>query len=404
MADTGTAYDGSAQPEAHIAELGEAVDRFVRTRVIPSESVLDAGGKEAAAALAGLRAEARAAGLWALPLPAELGGGGLTFRQYAALAEAEGASDHGPAALGSAPLLDVTMLERHGTARAREEYLERLVAGEMRTCYAMTEPDVPGTDPLRTGTRAEARAEGGWSVSGRKWFTSGAAGADLVTVLARTGGAAGDREGLSLLLVPTASPGFRVVRELPVLGAAGQYEIELDRVRVPADHLLGTGGDALAIAGERLALGRTLRCLRWLGQARRAFDLMAERAATRSGSRGPLAEHQLVQQHVFDALLALRTTRPLVHEAVALIAAGRDARTEVGLAKVAAARMLQQVTDSAIQVHGAAGLGPDTALPSLFRGGRAARILDGPDELHITSVARRVLRGYGRGHGAATRG
>lgn len=108
-----------------------------------------------------------------------------------------------------------------------------------------------------------------------------------------------------------------------------------------------------------------------------------------------LADHQLVQQHVFDALLALRTTRPLVHEAVALIDAGRDARLEVGLAKVAAARMLQQVTDSAIQVHGAAGLGPDTPLPALFRGGRAARILDGPDELHITSVARRVLRGYG---------
>ncbi|MFE2155377.1 acyl-CoA dehydrogenase family protein [Streptomyces lavendulae] len=404
MADTGTAYDGPDEPDARADGLGEAVDRFVRTRVIPSETVLDAGGREAAAALAELRAEARAAGLWALPLPAELGGGGLTFRRYAALAEAEGASDHGPAALGSAPLLDVTMLGRHGSARVREEYLERLVAGSMRTCYAMTEPDVPGTDPLRTRTRAEARADGGWSVSGRKWFTSGAAGADLVTVLARTGGASGDREGLSLLLVPTASPGFRVVRELPVLGAAGQYEIEFDRVRVPADHLLGAGGDALAIAGERLALGRTLRCLRWLGQARRAFDLMAERAATRSGSRGPLAEHQLVQQHVFDALLALRTTRPLVHEAVALIAAGRDARTEVGLAKVAAARMLQQVTDSAIQVHGAAGLGPDTALPSLFRGGRAARLLDGPDELHITSVARRVLRGYGRGHGAATPG
>ncbi|MFD8022820.1 acyl-CoA dehydrogenase family protein [Streptomyces lavendulae] len=404
MADTGTAYDGPDEPDAQADGLGEAVDRFVRTRVIPSETVLDAGGREAAAALAELRAEARAAGLWALPLPAELGGGGLTFRRYAALAEAEGASDHGPAALGSAPLLDVTMLGRHGSARVREEYLERLVAGSMRTCYAMTEPDVPGTDPLRTRTRAEARADGGWSVSGRKWFTSGAAGADLVTVLARTGGASGDREGLSLLLVPTASPGFRVVRELPVLGAAGQYEIEFDRVRVPADHLLGAGGDALAIAGERLELGRTLRCLRWLGQARRAFDLMAERAATRSGSRGPLAEHQLVQQHVFDALLALRTTRPLVHEAVALIAAGRDARTEVGLAKVAAARMLQQVTDSAIQVHGAAGLGPDTALPSLFRGGRAARLLDGPDELHITSVARRVLRGYGRGHGAATPG
>lgn len=402
MTDSGTTHDRGAQPDPRIAELREKVDRFVRTRVIPAETALDAGGREATAAMTGLRAEARAAGLWALPLPAELGGGGLTFREYAELAEAEGASDHGPAALGSAPLLDVTMLTRHSSTRVREEYLKRLVAGEMRTCYAMTEPDVPGTDPLLTATRAEARPDGSWCVSGRKWFTSGAAGADLVTVMARTGGTAGEREGLSLLLVPTGSPGFRVVRELPVLGAAGQYEIELDRVLVPADHLLGAGGDALAIAGERLALGRALRCLRWLGQAQRAFDLMCERAATRSGSRGPLAGHQLVQQHVFDALLALRTTRPLVHEAVALIAAGQDARTEVGLAKVAAARMLQQVTDSAIQVHGAAGLGPDTPLPSLFRGGRAARILDGPDELHITSVARWVLRGYGQE--SATRG
>lgn len=407
MTDSGTTYatyDGRTQPGSRVAELREKVDHFVRTEVIPYEAVLDVGGAEASAALAKLRAEARAAGLWALPLPADLGGGGLTFLEYAALAEAEGASDHGPAALGSAPLLDVTMLNRHGSTRVREAHLKQLVAGEIRTCYAMTEPDVPGTDPLLTGTRAEAQPDGSWCVSGRKWFTSGAAGADLVTVMARTSGTAGDREGLSLLLIPTGAPGFRVVRELPVLGAAGQYEIELDRVLVPADHLLGAGGDALAIAGERLALGRTLRCLRWLGQAQRAFDLMCERAATRSGSRGPLADHQLIQQHVFDALLALRTTRPLVHEAVALLAAGQDARIEVGLAKVAAARMLQQVTDSAIQVHGAAGLGPDTPLPSLFRGGRAARILDGPDELHITSVARRVLRDYGQGQPSVTHG
>ncbi|MEU9084462.1 acyl-CoA dehydrogenase family protein [Streptomyces sp. NPDC048357] len=394
---TVTDPDTATQPALQGVELRGRIAAFVRGRVIPREGVLDAGGPAAAAALAELRRQAREEGLWALPLPAELGGGGLSFAAYAALAEDEGASDHGPAALGSAPLLDVTMLARHGTPRVREEYLERLVAGELRTCYAMTEPDVPGTDPFSTATGAERLADGSWRVSGRKWFTSGAAGADLVTVMARTGGTAGDRTGLSLLLVPTSSPGFRVVRELPVLGGAGQYEIALDRVRVPADHLLGEPGDALAIAGERLLLGRTLRCLRWLGQARRAFDLMCERAATRSGSRGPLADQQLVQQHVFDALLALRTTRPLVHEAVDLIASGQDARTEVGLAKVAAARMLQQVTDSAIQVHGAAGLGPDTPLPALFRTGRAARILDGPDELHITTVARRVLRDYGAG-------
>ncbi|MFJ3976328.1 acyl-CoA dehydrogenase family protein [Streptomyces sp. NPDC090021] len=386
---------GGAGREAEVVALRERVGRFVRERVYPRESVLDGGGPEAAGVLAALRAEARAEGLWALPLPAELGGGGLSFEAYAELAEAEGASDHGPAALGSAPLLDVTMLARHGRTGVREAYLERLVAGEIRACYAMTEPGVPGTDPFRTATRAERHPDGGWLVTGRKWFTSGAADADLVTVLARTSGADGDREGLSLLVVPTGSAGFRVVRELPVLGATGQYEIALDGVRVPAGHLLGEPGDALAIAGERLRLGRTLRCLRWLGQAQRAFDLMCERAATRDGSHGPLADRQLVQGHVFDALLALRTTRPLVREAVALIAAGRDARTEVGLAKVAAARMLQQVADCAIQVHGAAGLGPDTPLPALFRAGRAARILDGPDELHITSVARRVLRAHG---------
>ncbi|WP_037887642.1 acyl-CoA dehydrogenase family protein [Streptomyces sp. NRRL S-87] len=377
--------------------MRDRVDRFVRTQVIPCEPVLDAGGPPAAAALADLRVRAREEGLWALPLPAELGGGGLPFSSYADLAEAEGASDHGPAALGSAPLLDVTMLARHASGRVRETYLEPLVSGRIRSCYAMTEPDVPGTDPFLTATRAARGPDGTWRISGRKWFTSGAATAELVTVMARTSGAPGDREGLSLLLVPTGSPGIRVVRELPVLGATGQYEIELDDVRVPGDHLVGGEGRALDVAGDRLALGRTLRCLRWLGQARRAFDLMCGRAAAHGGSRGPLADHQLVQQHVFDALLALRTTRPLVHEAVALIAAGRDARTEVGLAKVAAARMLQQVADSAIQVHGAAGLGPDTALPSLFRSGRTARILDGPDELHITSVARRVLRGYGPG-------
>lgn len=395
--------DAAAPPATDVApngvplpEVRERIARFVADRVVPREAVLDAGGPAAAAVRTALRGAARAEGLWALPLPAELGGGGLDFRAYAALAEAEGASDHGPAALGSAPLLDVTMLARHGSPAVRA-YLEPLVSGELRACYAMTEPDVPGSDPFLTATRAEPRPAGGWRVTGRKWFTSGAADAGLVTVMARTAGAPGDRHGLSLLVVPTRSPGFRVVRELPVFGAAGQYEIELDRVQVPADHLLGAPGDALDIAGGRLQLGRTLRCLRWLGQAQRAFDLMCGRAATRRGSRGPLADHQLVQQHVFDALLALRTTRPLVHEAVALIASGRDARTEVGLAKVAAARMLQQVADSAIQLHGAAGLGPDTPLPALFRGGRAARILDGPDELHVTSVARRVLRGYGDG-------
>ncbi|WBO62867.1 acyl-CoA dehydrogenase family protein [Streptomyces camelliae] len=372
--------------------LRDRVAEFVRGRVMPCEPVLDAGGAQAAAVLRRLQREAKTEGLWALPLPSELGGQGMPLRSYAHVAEAEGASDHGPAALGSAPLLDVLMLWRHGSPAVRERYAERLVAGDIRACYAMTEPETPGTDPFLTTTRAVPADGGTWRVSGRKWFTSGAADADLVTVLARTDGTPPDREGLSLLLIPTKSPGFRVVRELPVLGAGGQWEIELDGVVVNDDHLIGERGKALDVAAERLQLGRTLRCLRWLGQAGRAFDLMRSRATTRSRSRGSLADLQLVQRYVFESLLVLRTTRPLVYEAVGRLDAGLDAHVEVGLAKVAAARTLQQVADAAIQVHGAAGLGPDTALPALFRTGRAARILDGPDELHITSVARRVLR------------
>ncbi|MFB7592487.1 acyl-CoA dehydrogenase family protein [Streptomyces sp. NPDC056169] len=373
--------------------LRERVTAFVRDRVFPCESGLDAGGPAAGDLRRRLRAEAHEAGLWALPLPAELGGGGVPLLDYASLAEAEGASDHSPAALGSAPLLDVTMLSRHGSARVRSDHLPGLVSGDLRTCYAMTEPDTPGTEPALTATRAERRAGGGWRVTGRKWFVSQAGDADLVTVLARTAGSAGDRDGLSLFLVPTGSPGFRVVRELPVLGATGQYEIAFDHVDVDEDQLVGEAGRALAVAGERLQLGRTLRALRWVGQAQRAFDLLCGRALARQGVQGRLADRQLVQQHVFEALLALRTTRPLVYEAMALVAEGRDAHVEVGLAKTAAARTLQDVADRAVQVFGAAGLGPDTPLPALFRTGRTARILDGPDEQHITSVARRVLRG-----------
>ncbi|MFI6096141.1 acyl-CoA dehydrogenase family protein [Lentzea sp. NPDC051213] len=356
------------------------VSAFVRTRVEPVETVLDAGGDDARAELARLREEAKSLGLWALPLPRELGGGGLGLTEYFAHAEAEGSSDHGPAALGSACLLDVTMFQRHATATVRDRYLKRLVAGDITGSYAMTEPGVAGSDPAASRTSATWVGEG-WLLNGRKWFTTGAGSAEYVTVLASG----------SLFVVPVRTPGFRVIREIPVLGAAGQFEIALDDVVVPADHLLGEGGDGLAIAGTRLALGRTLRCLRWIGQAERAFALMCPRANERQIGGSALADRQLVQQHVFESLLAIRSARALTHQAAELVALEQDARTEIGLAKVAAARALSQATDSAIQVFGAEGLGPDTPLPMLARIARTARILDGADELHISATARRVL-------------
>jgi alkylation response protein AidB-like acyl-CoA dehydrogenase len=364
------------------------VAEFVRQHVVPAEAVLDAGGQEAGRAMADLQGKARASGLWALPLPAELGGGGLDLPGYFALAEDEGSSDYGPAALGSASLLDARMLSAYGSPAVRERYLRPLVAGEISGSYAMTEPEIAGSAPTLIETIAEPTSDG-WAVTGRKWFTSGASAAAYVTVLARTA-----PKQLSLLMVPTDQPGFRVVRELPVLGAAGQFEIEFTAAIAPADHLLGELGEGLAIAGTRLALGRTLRCMRWIGQAQRAFELMCRRANERSIHTGPLAGQQLVQQLVFDSLLAIRSARALVWQAAELVAEGRRAKTEIGLAKVAAARALQQVTDAATQVHGAEGLTPDTPLPMLARLGRAARILDGPDELHVSATARRVLKQF----------
>ncbi|WP_246266593.1 acyl-CoA dehydrogenase family protein [Nonomuraea typhae] len=367
---------GAPECPREVRDLRDRVTRFVAGRVVPHEAELDAGGATARDLVQRLKQEAIAEGLWGLPLPPELGGAGLSLPDYAHVAEAEGASDHGPAVLGSTALLDMTVLGEH------PDHLHRLARGELTLCNAMTEPDTPGSDPSLITTRARPEPDGSWTLHGRKWFVTGADRAGLALVLARA------PAGPSAFLVPTGSPGFRLERELTVLGAGGQWELTLDAA---PGHLVGAEGKGLRVAGRRVRLGRLLRCLRWLGQARRAFLLMRRRARERTLSTGRLADHQLVQALVFDALLAIRTTRPLVFQVAALLEAGRDARRDTALAKVAAARMLQQVSDAAVQVYGAAGLGPGTPLPALFRMGRMARLLDGPDELHITTVARGVL-------------
>jgi alkylation response protein AidB-like acyl-CoA dehydrogenase len=372
--------------------LLDQVRSFVFDHVCPAEPALSSGGAATAACLATLQQRARADGLWALPLPVELGGAGLDLARYAPIAEVEGASDYGPAALGSDLLLDATMLHRHGSATVRERFLRPMVTGQARPSFAMTEPGVAGSDPRGLCTVA-VRDGDGWTVRGRKWFTSGAADAAFTTVICRTEAETTPaREAFSLLVVPTDAPGYRVVRDLPVLGArGGHYEIALDEVRVPGDHLLGHRGAGLAVAGERLALGRTLRCLRWLGQTARAYDLLRARLMDRQISGGLLADKQLMQQHAFDSHVDLATARAMTHAAVDCLVAGTDPAVAVGTAKVVTARAFAAVVDRAIQVHGAEGLTEDTPLARLHRTARSARILDGPDEVHVQSVARRLL-------------
>jgi alkylation response protein AidB-like acyl-CoA dehydrogenase len=201
-----------------------------------------------------------------------------------------------------------------------------------------------------------------------------------------------------MILVPTDAPGYRIVRDTPVLGLEhGHYEVAYDDVRVPAENLLGQRGHGFVIAQERLGPGRIFHAMRWLGQAQRAFDLMCRRLNEREAFGGPLADKQLMQQHVFDSYSQIQAARLLTLQAAEQIDRGEQARVEIGAIKVFGARMLHDVVDRAIQVHGAAGLTDDTPLSRMYRMARLARLYDGPDEVHVQSVGRRILSEYRHG-------
>jgi alkylation response protein AidB-like acyl-CoA dehydrogenase len=367
------------------------VARFIAERVVPAEADLDAARP---GVFAELRRAARAEGLWALPLPTRYGGAGLPLAEYLAVAEHEGASDHGPDVLNSTALLTVRMLLEHAEPRLAEELVPALVAGDAKSCYAMTEPDAAGSDPATVRTTAELGADGMWTITGRKWFITGAGDADWAIVLARTDPDAPPREAFSLFLVPALAEGFRVVGELDVLGGGGQHELALDRVRVPGRQLLGEVGAGLRLAGARLGLGRTLRALRWVGQGQRALNLLGVRAAHRRFGAGMLADQQLVQRLMFEGELGVRSARELARRAAASVANGERATVEVSLAKVAAARALHTAVDAAIQVYGAEGLTAASDLPRLLRWARAARIMDGAEELLVSGTGARLLRDH----------
>lgn len=374
--------------------LRARVLRFVEEAVYPREAELEAGDDATRDAVLGaLQQQAKEEGLWALGHPEALGGGGLSFMDYARINEVVGRSYWAMIALGTASLQDSLMLWRHAGPAWHKRYLQPIVAGDFLPSFAMTEPDIASSDPTQLQTTANL-ADGQWHVKGRKWFTTGAAQARYTTVMCRTEFEAPPHKAFSLIIVPTDHPGYRILREIPVLGMAGShYEIALD-ARVPEDHLLGARGAGFAIAQERLGPGRIYHCMRWLGQAQRAFDLMCRRLHARSAFGEKLADKQLMQAHVFEAAAAIRGARELTLSAAREIDAGSQAREAIAIAKVVGARMLHDVIDRAIQVYGAAGLTPDTPLSVMYRHAREARIYDGPDEVHIQSMATRLLKAY----------
>ncbi|MBX3026919.1 acyl-CoA dehydrogenase family protein [bacterium] len=389
----------SFQVPEHIRPLRARVRQFIEERIYPLESALDAGGEAGRLVLRGLMADAKAAGLWALGHPRELGGGGLPFLDYVYVNEVIGRSEHAMVALGTHSLQDSIMLNLHASPEWRDRYLAPLVAGEVFPSFAMTEPEVASSDPTQLQTTATLDGDH-WVINGRKWFTTGANVAAYTTVMARTEPAAPPHAAFSMIIVPTDTPGYTIVREVPVMGMHGGHcEVVYENVRVPRRNLLGERGAGFLIAQQRLGPGRIFHCMRWLGQAQRAFDLMCERALGRAAFGSPLADKQQVQQMIFETAAEIQACRLLTLDAAHKIDQGDPARVEIGLIKVVGAQMLHHAIDRAIQVFGAKGVSADTPLERMYRHARFARIYDGPDEVHRVSVARLILRAYQRGAG-----
>ena len=376
-----------------VAQTKARFKRFIDEEVIPAEPVLHQHDEAAAAKMSELKSRAKDAGLWALGHPEEIGGGGLPFLAFAEMNEVIGRSHFGQSAVGSISMQDSIMLHLYGNEEQRARWLEPLVAGEIYPSVGLTEPEVAGSDP--TLMQTSARLDGDdWVINGHKWFTSGANRAAFTTVFCATEPDASKHAKFSSIIVPTNTPGYELVRVVPTMGTThgGHCEIRLNDVRVPRENLLGERGAGFVIAQRRLGPGRIFHCMRWLGQAQRAFELMCERANSRYAHGSLLAEKGEIQRYVAESAAEIQAARLMTFDAARALDRGEEARIEISLVKFWGGRMLHNVIDRAIQVHGAMGVTSDTPLDHMYREARYARIYDGPDEVHRMVVARRLLK------------
>ncbi|MGZ4445009.1 MAG: acyl-CoA dehydrogenase family protein [Nocardioidaceae bacterium] len=397
-------------PSARAAEMLARLQSFMDERVLPSEATYAEQRRASRAAgrphvlpevVEKLKAEARDRGLWNLFLPEV---SGLSVLDYAPLAELTGWSpDIAPEALNCAApdTGNMEVLHLAGTAEQKARWLEPLLAGEIRSGFAMTEPEVASSDARNIRTSI-VRDGDRYVVNGRKWWTTGAADprCRLLIVMGRTDPDASPYRQQSMLLVPLDTPGVEVVRSLPVFGYDDQHghgEIVFRDVRVPVGNLLGAAGDGFAIAQARLGPGRVHHCMRLVGMAERALRLMVERAGSRVAFGSPLAGHGVVAARIAEARMAIEQARLLVLKTAWLIdtAGSRAAATEIAAIKVVVPRMACQVIDDAIQVHGGAGVSDDVPLAAMYAHARTLRIADGPDEVHVRTVARREMASPG---------
>ncbi|MBV9960341.1 MAG: acyl-CoA dehydrogenase family protein [Acidobacteria bacterium] len=388
--------DFSIPPE--LVEIRRRIAEFMEEFVYPNEGrVVEDEGLDPALERE-LQEEVKARGLWAANVPREWGGMGLGFVGQGLVNEIIGRSTIAPRIFGSAApdAGNVELLHLSATNAQKEKYLKPLAAGLVRSCFAMTEPEVSGADP--TGLRTRAVREGDeWVINGHKWFTSGALGAEFAIVMAVTSPDAPPHKRASMILVPAATRGFEIVRNVPVMGSGsvgGHCEVRFEDCRVPFENLLGEEGKGFELAQARLGPGRIQHCMRWLGAAQRSFEMMCRYALKRESFGEPLARKQTVQSWIADSAAEINAARLMTLHAAWKMDRGEDARVEISLIKFYGARVLHDVVDRAIQVHGALGYSKDTPLESFYRDARAARIYDGPDEVHRMVVARRILREF----------
>jgi alkylation response protein AidB-like acyl-CoA dehydrogenase len=381
------------QEEAGLAALKERFRSFINDEVIPQEPLLDKGGDAADQAMAALKARAKELGLWALGHPAEIGGGNLPFMSFVYMNEIIGRSHYGQQAVGSLSMQDSIMLHLYGTEAQKEQWLKPLVEGDIYPSVGLTEPEVAGSDP--TLMRTTARLEGDeWVINGHKWFTTGANIAAFTSVFCETEPDQHKHAKFSSIIVPTDTPGYQIKRVVPTMGSTlgGHCEVELNNVRVPRENLLGGRGQGFVIAQKRLGPGRIFHCMRWLGQAQRAFELMCEYAKVRYAHGSMLAEKGEIQRYIAESAAEIQAARLMTLDAARLMDRGDEARVQISLIKFWGARMLHNVIDRAIQVHGGLGVTSDTPLEHMYREARFARIYDGPDEVHRMVVARQLLK------------
>lgn len=387
---------------------------FLETHAHPMErAFLSRPFAELREQLGALREEVKRRGLWAPHLPPAFGGLGLPLPAFGEVSAVLGESPIGHYLFGcNAPDIgNEELLLAHGTDEQQARWLAPLARGEIRSCFAMTEPEFAGSNPVHLGTTAVRDGES-YVISGHKWFTSSADGAAFTIVMAVTAPDAPAHERASQIIVPMDAPGLEFVRNIPVMGEGGSdyashAELRFVDVRVPVSHRIGAEGRGFALAQERLGPGRIHHCMRWLGISERAFRMMVQRAATRELSPGePLGKQQVVQHWIAECRAEMDAARLLVLDVAHRIEreGAHAARDGISLIKFHVAGVLQRVLDRAIQVHGALGMTDDTPLAYWFRHERGARIYDGPDEVHKSAVARRILEAAGMPRGPRRRG